>query len=140
MSNAPRNLRSARNAVIGMIRNRSLSPITATALRALRRLRGVFDIVLVDPPYDRGAREELVTLMQRSLVAPDGMVVVEHRSSEEVSFPASLRVLRSTKYGDTTLTFASVVPARDAAPQAEKIEAVREQPRARQKRRRAGQT
>ncbi|HLJ83008.1 MAG TPA: 16S rRNA (guanine(966)-N(2))-methyltransferase RsmD [Candidatus Eremiobacteraceae bacterium] len=125
-------------AVIGDKERFRIMPITA--LRALRRLRGAFDIVLIDPPYDRGAREELVTLMQRSLVTPDGMVVVEHRSSEEVAFPASLRVLRSTKYGDTALTFASVVPGRDTAPQAEKVEAAREQPRARQKSRRSGQT
>jgi 16S rRNA (guanine966-N2)-methyltransferase len=43
------------------------------AIRALRVLRGTFDIVLVDPPYDRGAREELATLMQRGLVATDGV-------------------------------------------------------------------
>ncbi len=125
-------------AVIGDKDRFRIMPITA--LRALRRLRGVFDIVLVDPPYDRGARDELVTLMQRSLVAPDGMVVVEHRSGEEVALPTSLRVLRSTKYGDTTLTFASVVPTRDTAPQAERIATAQERPRARQQRRRSGQS
>src|SRR5579863_7097726 len=124
-------------AVIGDKERFRIMPITA--LRALRRLRGVFDIVLLDPPYDRGAREELVTLMQRSLVSPDGMVVVEHRSGEEVDLPASLRILRATKYGDTTLTFAAVVPARDTAPQAEKVAAARERPRARQQRPRTGQ-
>jgi 16S rRNA (guanine966-N2)-methyltransferase len=125
-------------AVIGDKERFRIMPITA--LRALRRLRGVFDIVLVDPPYDRGAREELVTLMQRSLVASDGVVVVEHRSNDEVALPASLRILRSTKYGDTALTFALVVPTRDAAPQAENVASARERPRARQQRRRSGQS
>jgi 16S rRNA (guanine966-N2)-methyltransferase len=87
------------------------------ALRAVRALRGTFDVVLVDAPYDRGAREELAALMQRSLVAADGVVVVEHRSGEEAPLPGSLKVIKSTKYGDTTLTFAAVRPARESLPQ-----------------------
>src|SRR5215469_17723893 len=39
-----------------------------TAARALRALRGTFDVVLVDPPYQRGAAEELTLLMQRALL------------------------------------------------------------------------
>ncbi|MBC5826971.1 MAG: 16S rRNA (guanine(966)-N(2))-methyltransferase RsmD [Candidatus Eremiobacteraeota bacterium] len=76
------------------------------ALRALRMLRGKFDVVLVDPPYKRGAEEELAVLMQRGLLAPDGVVVVEHRSSAPVSLPVSMQVVKRTKYGDTCVTYA----------------------------------
>ncbi len=111
------------------------------AIRALRRLRGSFDVVLVDPPYDRGAKEELVALMQRALVSPDGVVVLEHRSGEDVRLPASLRILRSAKYGDTALTFAAVVPAGDSASQSENAASASESPqRARSPRRRTGRS
>ncbi|HKW45561.1 MAG TPA: 16S rRNA (guanine(966)-N(2))-methyltransferase RsmD [Candidatus Eremiobacteraceae bacterium] len=93
------------------------------AIRALRALRGTFDVVLVDPPYERGAREELATLMQRGLVAADGVVVVEHRSGEDPPLPGSLKVLKSAKYGDTALTFAAVRPARESVPEERAAEA-----------------
>jgi len=78
------------------------------AMRALRTLRGTFDVVLIDPPYDRGASEELAQLMQRGLLAPDGIVVVEHRSKQTLELPASMKVIKTSKYGDTSLTFAGI--------------------------------
>ncbi len=78
------------------------------AARALRTLRGTFDVVLVDAPYQRGAAEELTLLMQRGLLAESGVAVVEHPSSAQAPLPASLRVLKLAKYGDTALTLAVV--------------------------------
>jgi 16S rRNA (guanine966-N2)-methyltransferase len=106
------------------------------AIRALRVLRGTFDVVLIDPPYERGAREELATLMQRGLVATDGVVVVEHRTGEDAPLPGSLKVLKSAKYGDTTLTFAAVRPARESIPEDRAAE-VAIAPKSRQPARRA---
>jgi len=83
------------------------------ALRALRTLRGTFDVVLVDPPYDRGASEELATLMQRGLLSTDGIVVLEHRSTDEPTLPSSMRLIKKSKYGDTALTFAGVRTERE---------------------------
>jgi 16S rRNA (guanine966-N2)-methyltransferase len=79
-----------------------------SVLRALRLLRGKFNVVFADPPYDRGAAAELVLLMQRGLLAPDGVVVVEHRSSMPLELPASMEMMKRSKYGDTALTFAGV--------------------------------
>ena len=83
------------------------------AARALRTLRGMFDVVLIDPPYDRGAAEELVLIMQRGLLAPDGIAVVEHRSKEAITLPTSMKVIKTSKYGDTSLTFAGVRSERE---------------------------
>lgn len=83
------------------------------AARALRTLRGTFDVVLIDPPYDRGAEEELALLVQRALVSTDGIVVVEHRSSDQIALPALMKVIKKSKYGDTSLTFAGVRSERE---------------------------
>ncbi|MBC5806422.1 MAG: 16S rRNA (guanine(966)-N(2))-methyltransferase RsmD [Candidatus Eremiobacter antarcticus] len=77
-----------------------------TAIRALRKLRGTFDIVLMDPPYQRGAAEELTMLMQRGLLSELAIVALEHPSVKETKIPPSMRVFKKTKYGDTALTFA----------------------------------
>jgi 16S rRNA (guanine966-N2)-methyltransferase len=106
-----------RNAVQVIEQKERFRIMPMPAIRALRALRGTFDIVLVDPPYERGSREELATLMQRGLVATDGVVVVEHRTGEDAPLPGSLKVLKSAKYGDTTLTFAAVRPARESVPE-----------------------
>lgn len=74
------------------------------ALRALRTLRGTFDLVFVDPPYERGATEELKFLLQRGLLAADGVIVIEHRSKTQPALPESLSVTKSSVYGDTTIT------------------------------------
>jgi 16S rRNA (guanine966-N2)-methyltransferase len=76
------------------------------ASRALRMLRGTFDVVLADPPYTRGATEELTLMMQRGLLAERGIVVWEHPSAAGVQLPASMRVVKEAKYGNTALTFA----------------------------------
>jgi 16S rRNA (guanine966-N2)-methyltransferase len=83
------------------------------ATRALRTLRGTFDVVLIDPPYDRGAGDELTLLMQRALLAADGIAVVEHRSKEALALPNTMKVLKTSKYGDTSLTFAGVRSERE---------------------------
>jgi len=82
--------------------------------RALRTLRGTFDVVLIDPPYERGAAEELALLMQRGLLAADGIAVVEHRSKDELALPTSMKLIKTSKYGDTCLTFAGVRSERES--------------------------
>jgi 16S rRNA (guanine966-N2)-methyltransferase len=83
-----------------------IMPVSAS--RALRTLRGTFDVVFVDPPYSRDAAEELTLLMQRGLLAVTGIVVWEHAADAEAQLPGSMRVLKETRYGSTALTFAVV--------------------------------
>ena len=99
------------------------------AARALRTLRGTFDVVLVDPPYDRGASEELAVLMQRGLLAADGIVVVEHRSKEAVPLPQSMKLIKTSKYGDTSLTFAGVRSEREVGADERAVDDRRPRPR-----------
>lgn len=71
----------------------------ATEASAGRR----YDLVLVDPPY-RMLSKFLPMLATRlpSVVAPDGLVVVESEAREEPELPLPLRTSR--KYGSTRVT------------------------------------
>jgi len=82
------------------------------AVRALRILRGTFDVIMMDPPYERGVAEELKLLMQRALLASGGVVVIEHSAATALELPTSLQAVKFAKYGDTALTFAMAVPAK----------------------------
>jgi 16S rRNA (guanine(966)-N(2))-methyltransferase RsmD len=97
------------------------------ASHALRMLRGTFDVVLIDPPYQRGAVEELTTLMQRGLLAERGVVVLEHPSDFDAALPSSMRMLKQARYGDTALTFAVVRSDGQALPN-EKAESANRTP------------
>ena len=85
------------------------------AMRALRTLRGTFDLVLVDPPYDRGATDELRLMMQRGLLNPEGIVVIEHPSTTDPQLPVSLHIVKRAKYGDTALMFVAARGGGEAA-------------------------
>jgi 16S rRNA (guanine(966)-N(2))-methyltransferase RsmD len=66
-----------------------------------------FDIIFVDPPY--GSEEigrVLPVIGEGEVLERDGMVIVEHFFKKEVPATAGkLKMTRSYRYGDTTLTF-----------------------------------
>ena len=78
--------------------------------RAIRALAGgerKFDLVFVDPPYDKGWVGKVVEAIAREgLLAQDGVLIVEHSSKEtaqERYGPLELRDQRC--YGSTRLSF-----------------------------------
>ncbi|PYS96353.1 MAG: 16S rRNA (guanine(966)-N(2))-methyltransferase RsmD [Acidobacteria bacterium] len=78
------------------------------ALEGLARRDERFDIAFFDPPYDHPSPAELLSA-GAALLAPAGILIVEHRSSTSIAAPAGtpLRPLRAYRHGDTTLsTFA----------------------------------
>lgn len=80
--------------------------IGGDARAALRRLEASgrrFEIVSLDPPYDDEGLLEALALSAR-LLAPGGMLIVEHRSSSAIEVPAGLLPFRSYRHGDTALT------------------------------------
>ncbi|MFS0714866.1 16S rRNA (guanine(966)-N(2))-methyltransferase RsmD [Microbacterium sp. 2P01SA-2] len=71
----------------------------------LQSTRGLFDLVFVDPPYDLddGALAATLALLA-DVAAPGAIVIVERASrSPEPGVPAQLGLLRTKRYGDTTL-------------------------------------
>jgi 16S rRNA (guanine966-N2)-methyltransferase len=78
------------------------------ALDIFEREGKVFDIVFVDPPYDKEAlyTQSLLFFGTRSLLADDGRLVMEH--SKRVELPevaGKLRRYRVLRQGDSTLSF-----------------------------------
>jgi 16S rRNA (guanine966-N2)-methyltransferase len=75
--------------------------------RALSRLAGNYDFVVADPPYEYDrARKELTEVIERGLLAEDGLLVVEH--SKRHPWPeelAGLSLLSTRRYGDTCVSF-----------------------------------
>lgn len=75
---------------------------------AMGRKNYSFDIIFLDPPYERGF--DTLALKQihiNHLLADDGLIVVEHSSREEVGIPQGVlyQNIRTERYGETSLSF-----------------------------------
>lgn len=88
-------------------KTRVLGMSVTQALRLLAKEGKVFDLVFMDPPYDKGlVATTLQELVKRGLVRCGALVVVEHIFKEEVPTTiANLPCIREETYGDTIVTF-----------------------------------
>jgi 16S rRNA (guanine966-N2)-methyltransferase len=67
-----------------------------------------FDFVFVDPPYERGFEEKLLASWPwNRLLSEGGLLCIEsaHRKEGGHAPPASLKITRDERYGDSQLTF-----------------------------------
>ena len=77
-----------------------------SASRITRVLKGEYDVVLIDPPYnDPSLIHILGMLFSSNLVGPNSTVVVQHSSHQLL--PATVecfQVVKNYRYGDTALS------------------------------------
>jgi 16S rRNA (guanine(966)-N(2))-methyltransferase RsmD len=82
-------------------------PICGAVHQVLSTLTEVYDLILLDPPYDDpdGPLWTRSPVIQR-LLAPDGIVVLEHSPRVAVGEDAgTLRFVRTRRYGDCAVSF-----------------------------------
>lgn len=82
--------------------------IMADAAKSNRLLlaKGPFNVVLADPPYERGLVQKLVdSACAPGFLADGGWLVMEHSPRERPSAPQGLELADHRVYGQTELTF-----------------------------------
>ncbi|HEV2261612.1 MAG TPA: 16S rRNA (guanine(966)-N(2))-methyltransferase RsmD [Candidatus Rubrimentiphilum sp.] len=80
--------------------------VAAPVDRALYRLEPAFDLVFADPPYASEVPLQMFRLLaERSLLAPDAMVVYEHSARLILPEIPGYRTVREEVYGDVALAF-----------------------------------
>ena len=88
-------------------RGQLLSKKVGPALQELREHGARFDLIFMDPPYDKGLVEKtLQQLAGMHLLQPEGTVVVEHSGREMpgASYPP-LALKDQRRYGDSWVSF-----------------------------------
>ncbi len=65
-----------------------------------------FDLIFVDPPYDKDlVNSSLALIVRQKLLAEGGTIVVEHSPRETIRAPEGLSLYDSRKYGQTVISF-----------------------------------
>ena len=86
----------------GLIRQARV--IADDAVSFLTHAAETYDIIFLDPPYDLGYPPKVLPLLGRCL-APEGIVLFEHRKGEEMPETAGdLRMKKQYTYGKTVVT------------------------------------
>jgi len=76
------------------------------ALTALSREQQAFDLVFLDPPYEMTNTGEICrTMLEKKLLAPNFLVVVEHARQTPPVLDGAFRVLDVRSYKDTVMTY-----------------------------------
>ncbi len=92
-------------------RCRVLRMPVAAALPLLAREGSPFDLIFMDPPYEKGLIvPTLQMLSQLVLVHPQSLIVAEHSRKEEIPGKMEkLAMCRRVLYGDTAISLISVL-------------------------------
>ena len=64
-----------------------------------------FDLILADPPYERGFVQKTVELAAAGVLAKGGTLVLEHAPKETPGAVGGLEPYKHRKYGQTELSF-----------------------------------
>jgi 16S rRNA (guanine966-N2)-methyltransferase len=74
--------------------------IKSDVMAYIRKCKCSFDLILMDPPYNKGLASQLASELY-FLIKPGGILVVEHSPRE----PLNMNSYKQKQYGDTMLTF-----------------------------------
>lgn len=81
----------------------------ARAIRALDRAGECFDLVFVDPPYEKDlVNPTLALLAESGIIHKDTLIVVEHHPKEPIDEGIDLILTDSRKYGQTRIAFLAI--------------------------------
>ncbi len=88
-------------ASVGLESSTTIRPTTTANFITLNT--APFDIIFADPWYEDSL--DLTGWDAPTLLAPDGLIIIEHSIKNPPSHPNTLKVLQHKTYGDTALTF-----------------------------------
>ncbi len=78
---------------------------TVSYEKAISKLEGKFDLILIDPPYKSGVYENVIKLIyEKDLLEEGGTIVCEHAKEDEFNYEG-YEVYDQKRYGTVMLTY-----------------------------------
>lgn len=79
--------------------------VNTSACSYLEKTDKQFDLLFVDPPYNKGLVTPLLeVVLRRKLVSPEGSIVIERDGYEDAFDASGYQVEKERKYGRTVIT------------------------------------
>ncbi len=76
------------------------------AIAMLGARNEIFDIIFMDPPYDKGFTDStLYSILNAHILAPDALIIAEQSQQEDIPHAQELEVVRIKDYKITKMTF-----------------------------------
>lgn len=97
-------LQALRSNIAAMKLEEKTTVIQSNVYRSLVTLSGPFDLIIADPPYDDDRARAELSESVRSLLAPEGLFVLEHRSTDVVPEAPGYERVRELKAGEAGFT------------------------------------
>lgn len=77
-----------------------------SAVSELKKRGESFDIIFMDPPYNKGfVSSTLYSILNSSILSPDGFIIAEQSIDDEIPHIEGLEVFRIKDYKITKMTF-----------------------------------
>ncbi len=77
----------------------------AAALSALQKQNARFDLIFLDPPYRMDTAPVCALILEAGLLAPDGVIVIEHSRDTQPGIAPPLLLRDRREYGAAGLSF-----------------------------------
>lgn len=79
--------------------------VQADVLNSLGLLRGDFDFIFMDPPYQQKSyyTKTLAEIDKYNLLHPDGIVIIEHHSQIKLDLADEYDIIKERNYGNSAL-------------------------------------
>lgn len=70
---------------------------------------GAYDIIFIDPPYRKNLiLPTLENIILQNIISPDGIIVIEYASDEEITLPKQLSEIKMKKMGEATFSILEI--------------------------------
>jgi len=101
----PKSIEIIRKNIALVHQEETIRVLNQSAEHFLENTPGQFHLVFLDPPYNRGfIRPIMDKLVEKNLLYPEGIIVLESDFSDEHGEIAGLTILRQKRYGRSYVT------------------------------------
>ena len=90
------------------LENKHAGCFLGDSLKVLKKLETTFDVIYVDPPYQSGLYENVLTIiLENNLLNENGIIILEHPKTLDIEI-TTFKIVKRKNYADKTLTFLSI--------------------------------
>ncbi|MBI2335434.1 MAG: 16S rRNA (guanine(966)-N(2))-methyltransferase RsmD [Deltaproteobacteria bacterium] len=80
-----------------------------TAIRMCHKMKKTYDLIFIDPPYDKGLVNKTLACLQRHpIFHPMTQIIIERSPREKINLTESFKLVDERQYGQTIISFLGV--------------------------------